>query len=212
MYRAGLRQAASKQFNNSNSRRGFTSSRSQQPNPSQKPPFQQRTRERLDRWIVRSPRFFKPTLITLRDAPASYIVSFAVLHEITAVVPLLGLLWFFHQSGWLPLYFAEGKKATQGVEIFGRWFKKRGWISEKDEVRVEEEAERGETRQLYQEMSEARNQEKQGGRIVIEAATAWVIVKLMFPLRIAISVWAAPASARLTSRMVQRIMKIGRRG
>jgi hypothetical protein len=142
----------------------------------------------------------------LRDAPASYIVSFAVLHEITAVVPLVGLYWFFHETRWLPEYFAEGKWVKEGVERFGKYFRKKGWISEADETNAEmgvAEKEAGTTHE---------SPAGDGSRMVIEAATAWAIVKVLLPFRIGLSVWAAPASARLATRIMQKVVGRRKRG
>jgi hypothetical protein len=199
MYRLGLRQAARKASNplRSGPRSTASTSRTNQ--------FQQRTRARLDGWISRSPKFFKPTLTALRDAPTSYIVSFAVLHEITAVVPLVGLFWFFHQTRWLPEYFADGKWMKQGVERFGRYFRKKGWISEADETNAERQMADKEAGTI------SRSQAGDGSRMVIEAATAWALVKLLLPFRIALSVWAAPASARLVTRIVRKIARRNKR-
>jgi hypothetical protein len=193
MHRVGLQQAARKVF--SPLRSGYRSTTStSRPNG-----LQPRTRAKLDSWISRSPKFFKPTLTALRDAPASYIVSFAVLHEITAVVPLIGLFWFFHQTRWLPEYFAEGKWVTEGVERFGRYFRKKGWISEADETNAERQVAEKEVGTL------AASQTGDGSRMLIEAATAWAIVKVLLPFRIGLSVWIAPASARLATTIVRKV-------
>lgn len=199
MYRSALRQAARFRPHTRPLGRRFASETP--PKPGSPPPesLQSRTRRRLDKWITRSPKFFKPTLVALRDAPASYIVSFAILHEITAVVPLFGLVWGFHYYRWLPPYFAEGKWVIEGVEKFGRYFRKKGWIEEKDEAQVEQETKKGHARQVHKRMSPVWNKSEDAGRLLVETATAYAVVKLMLPLRIALSVWWAPAFARLTA-------------
>lgn len=173
-----------------------------------KPSIQERTRGRLDKWITKSPKFFKPTLRALRDAPASYIVSFAVLHELTAVVPMGMLFWSFHHYRWLPPYFAEGRWVIEGVEKFGRWFRKRGWIEDKEEARVEEEAKAGRAKQVQKKISRFWNKGEDTGRMLVELATAYAIVKLLLPLRIALSVWWAPAAARGTSRAFRSVWEV----
>jgi Hypothetical protein FLILHELTA len=137
--------------------------------------------------------------MALRDAPASYIVSFAILHEITAIVPLLGLVWGFHYYRWLPPYFAEGKWVIEGVEKFGRYFRRKGWIEEKDEAQVERETKKGQARQVQQRISQVWNKGEDTGRLLVEVATAYAVIKLLLPLRIALSVWWAPGFARLTA-------------
>jgi Hypothetical protein FLILHELTA len=137
--------------------------------------------------------------LALRNAPASSIVSFAILHEFTAVVPLFGLAYVFHYFRWLPPYFAEGKWATQGVEKFGNWFKKKGWIDDQGEKQVETEAKIGRA-WIFEDknMSDVWNKSENAARWLVEFATAYAIVKVLLPLRIVLSVWGAPAFARLT--------------
>ena len=165
----------------------------------------------MDKWITRSPKIFKPTLRALRDAPASYIVSFAVIHELTAAVPLVMLWWSFHHYRWLPPYFAEGKWVIEGVEKFGRWFRKKGWIEDKEEARVEKETKAGRAKQVQQNVSRFWNTGEDTGRILVELATAYSIVKLLFPLRIALSVWWAPAAARGTVRAYRWVLAWGKK-
>lgn len=212
MYRTLLRPSAHIRLQRSTIGRKFASQTPHKPTAPQKPSIQERTRSRLDAWIVRSPKFFKPTLTALRDAPASYVVSFAVLHEITAIVPLVGLAWSFHRFGWLPPYFAEGKWVIEGVQKFGRYFRKKGWIDEKDEARVEQKTEQGKARQVQSQVSNVWNRGEDAGRLLVEVGTAYAIIKLLLPLRIALSVWAAPTFARFTSRAVRSIMEASKSG
>jgi hypothetical protein len=206
MYRQFLRQTGRHKPNSTRFQRTFTSKPPSNPEPPRQPSFQDRARSRLDRWITRSPKFFKPTFVALRDAPASYIVSFAVLHEITAVVPLVGLTWSFHRYGWLPPFFAEGKWAIEGVERFGRYFRKKGWIDAKEETIVEEETKQGRAKQVQRKVSSVWNKSEDAGRLLVEVATAYAIVKVLLPLRIVLSVWWAPTFARFTSRFTQRVL------
>jgi Hypothetical protein FLILHELTA len=206
MYRLLLRQTARIKSNPPQFKRNLASKPGPNPEPAPRPSLQDRTRSRLDRWITRSPKFFKPTLVALRDAPASYIVSFAVLHEITAVVPLIGLTWSFHRYEWLPPFFAEGKWAIEGVERFGRYFRRKGWIDAKEETIVEEETKLGRAKQVQKNVSKVWNKSEDAGRLLVEVATAYAIVKVFLPLRIVLSVWWAPAFARFTSRSAQRIL------
>ena len=76
------------------------------------------------------------------------------------------------------------------TEKFGKYLRKKGWIS--DQKRSGKWFGRG-----------------QGGvRIVVELATAWAITKALLPLRLVVSVWGTPWFARwailpLTSRITQ---------
>ena len=209
MYRSLLLRAARFTNNGVELGRRFASEGPPKPKPPSRPSIPERTRSRLDRLITRSPNFFKPTLQALRDAPASYIVSFAVLHELTAIVPLLGLFGAFHYYRWLPPYFAEGKWVLEGVEKFGRYFRKKGWIEDREEAKVEEETKEGNAKQIQKRASWFWNKGEDTGRILVEVATAYAIVKVVLPFRIMLSVWWAPAAARATSRAVKAVFRRG---
>jgi len=143
----------------------------------------------------------RPSLTGLRDAPVSHITAFFILHEITAVVPLLGLAGAFHYWNWLPPYFTEGAWASAGVDQFGRYARKKGWISEKDQEEVEEEARQGYVEGLERRKTSNVNISKgqdETTRWILEFATAYAIVKALIPVRIVVSVWASPWFARWT--------------
>lgn len=141
------------------------------------------------RLVARTPRFLRPTLTALHNAPVTHVTAFLILHEITAIIPLFGLAGAFHYYNWLPSYFAEGVWVTAGVERFGRYFKRKGWISAIEEGEVEEEARAGEL-----EKSKGRR----GTRLVVEFATAYAVTKALLPLRLVLSVWGSPWFARWT--------------
>jgi hypothetical protein len=58
-----------------------------------------RTRTRAARILDRVPRSLRTYTDGLRTAPVSHVVSFLVLHELTAIVPLVGLAAAFHTWG-----------------------------------------------------------------------------------------------------------------
>ena len=60
------------------------------------------TRSRVDRVLNRLPKFLHPYTNGLRNAPVTHVVSFLILHEITAIVPLVGLAGLFHWMRWIP--------------------------------------------------------------------------------------------------------------
>jgi Hypothetical protein FLILHELTA len=62
-----------------------------------------KTRARVSKILDRVPRPLRKYTNGLRTAPITHIISFLVLHEITAVVPLVGLSYYFHASNWLPV-------------------------------------------------------------------------------------------------------------
>ncbi|KAH6719420.1 hypothetical protein BKA61DRAFT_473408, partial [Leptodontidium sp. MPI-SDFR-AT-0119] len=81
----------------------------------------------IDRILTRLPRFLHPYTTALRTAPISHLTSFLILHEITAIVPLVGLATTFHYAGWLPETWVQGRWVNEGVERFGRYFGRRGF-------------------------------------------------------------------------------------
>ena len=93
----------------------------------------EKTRSRIHRIQSRLPRFLLPYTRPLVNAPFSHISAFVILHEVTAIVPLLGLTGIFHYSQWMPPFISEWKWATDGVEKFGRYFRRKGWLGEVDE-------------------------------------------------------------------------------
>lgn len=138
------------------------------------------TPSHIARLESRLPRFLHRFTTPLRNAPVSHITAFVVLHEITAIVPLFGLAGAFHYANWLPPYISEGKWVQEGTQMFGRWLRRRGWIT--DDEGSGKWYGRGEG----------------GVRIVVELATAYAITKALLPLRLILSVWMTPWFARWT--------------
>lgn len=89
---------------------------------------------RISRIEARLPRFLARYVRPLRNAPISHITAFLVLHEITAIVPLFLLTAAFHKFEWLPPFFSEGYWVKEGVEKFGRYFRRKGWIGDEGDV------------------------------------------------------------------------------
>jgi hypothetical protein len=161
------------------------------------------------------PKFLHKYTNALGNAPLSHITAFLLLHELTAIVPLFGLAGYFHYTHWLPPWFAEGAWVASGVERFGRYFKRKGWIRSEeaaeaaDEVAAhqqqqQEDAEQG---KKLRKVDKAWNLSEGGVRLVVEFATAYAIVKMFLVPRIMFSVWATPAFARVTVLPVLGRMK-----
>ncbi|KAK8187258.1 uncharacterized protein BKA78DRAFT_238001, partial [Phyllosticta capitalensis] len=149
-----------------------------------------RKQSRLDSIMSRLPRGLQTYLLPLRSAPITHVTAFLILHEITAVVPLVGLAAIFHYGNWLPSSLAEGAWVQQGVERFGRYFRKKGWIEEEAEAEAEEEIKsKGGEQDLV----------LRGGamKLLVEVGTAWAITKALLPLRLLVSMWATPWFARV---------------
>ncbi|KAL8366765.1 hypothetical protein RB595_008787 [Gaeumannomyces hyphopodioides] len=161
-----------------------------QPTPTSPPPQQ-----RLARVLDRLPRPLRPYASRLRSAPLSHAAAFLVLHELTAVVPLLGLFALFHYTdlhvapvAWVAARY--GPYVDEGLGRFERYFRRKGWFGlgpgEGEKGEVQGGAAPGPDRV-------AALQGAQGPyRAVVEIALAYAITKALLPLRIAASVWATP--------------------
>ncbi|KIW79408.1 hypothetical protein Z517_06020 [Fonsecaea pedrosoi CBS 271.37] len=200
MLKHSLSRAVSPRTRNPLLRRWLSTPKTEPPRSPKLKDDQAALRTRFDRFIERTPRFLRPTVTGLRQAPVSHITAFIILHEITAVIPLFGLAGAFHYWNWLPPYFAEGAWISAAVEKFARYFRKKGWITEKDEIRVEEETQKGNAHSFEshkETVSRWFNRGESATRWVVEFATAYTLVKVLLPLRLLISVWGSPWFARI---------------
>lgn len=188
-------------------RRAFASGPRESPPPKLK--LHERIIVRIDRWIAQLPRFAQPPLVALRTAPTSYVVSFAILHELTAIVPLIGLIGLFHYTRWLPAWFAEGDMISSAIEKMGRYFRKKGWIDPDDEAEVERRVKEGNARMFEEQRqaaSKAWNRRENASRLLVETATAWAVVKVLLVPRVILSAFWAPGFARLVVVPVGRVV------
>ena len=155
------------------------------------------TGARASRIISRLPRPLQKYATGLRNAPVSHVVAFLALHEITAVVPLLGLFGLFHYTDYVPVgYVTEhyGAYVGDGLRRFERYFRQKGWFGFGQEEEEEEEgvnAPDGDASPLDRWQSDGRY------RAVVEVALAYAITKALLPIRILGSVWATPWFARV---------------
>ncbi|GME25915.1 putative mitochondrial seryl-tRNA synthetase protein [Neofusicoccum parvum] len=173
-----------------------------------------RKQSRLDRVISRLPGRLQRYLSPLRSAPLTHVTAFLVLHELTAIVPLVGLAATFHYADWLPPYISEGAWVKQGVERFGRYFRRKGWISDDAVHEAEDEVEAGDGSggggrrdKLRRRAGTAWGWGEGGVRVLVEVATAWAVTKALLPLRLGLSVWAMPWFARVALQPVGRGFK-----
>lgn len=171
---------------------------------------------RADRILSRLPRSMQGYAGRLRSAPLSHVVAFLVLHEITAVVPLLGLFGLFHYGGAsaAPMgYMMEhyGDYVRDGTARFERYFTRKGWFGfgqeEGDQAanRVGADGVDGSDAVMSRwEGSDGKY------RIVVEVALAYAITKVLLPVRIVFSLWATPWFAGLMGR-VRRVLPLGKK-
>ena len=121
------------------------------------------------------------------------------MHEITAVIPIFGLTAAFHYFNWLPPWIAEGAVVKSGVEKFGKYLRKKGWIDEGEVPGAD--AKKG---RLGVKAGKWWGRGEDGVRLVVEVATAYAVTKLLLPVRLVFSVWATPGFARWTVLPVAR--------
>lgn len=175
---------------------------------------------RADRILSRLPRGMQGYAGRLRSAPLPHVVAFLVLHELTAVVPLLGLFGLFHYGGAsaAPIgYMMEhyGAYVRDGTARFERYFTRKGWFGFGREdgeaggeaaapgIRGEEGADGDAAVMSRWEGSDAKY------RIVVEVALAYAITKALLPARIVVSLWATPWFAGVMGRM-RRLLPLGK--
>ncbi|KAF2436716.1 hypothetical protein EJ08DRAFT_577572 [Tothia fuscella] len=153
-------------------------------------------KSRIERLNSRLPKFLRPYTASLVNAPLSHVTAFLLLHELTAIVPLVGLATTFHCTNYLPSWISDSAYVKEGVEKFGRYFKRKGWFQDGETVN-----------------GDAWGVGNASVKVVLEVATAWAITKALLPLRLIGSVWATPWFARVAVVPVTNIMgKILRTG
>ncbi|KAK0378267.1 hypothetical protein CMEL01_05062 [Colletotrichum melonis] len=157
-----------------------------------------------DRILDRVPLRFQKYTTGLRKAPVSHVVAFLILHEITAVVPLLGLFGFFHYTNFLPLEYVTGHWAgyvRDGVGMAERYFSRKGWFGFDAQDRgtmtgqLEGDGEVESTQDVLEKW-----QRDGKYKVVVEVAMAWAITKALLPARILVSVWGTPWFAGVMGR------------
>lgn len=126
---------------------------------------------------------------------------------------MFGLAAYFHYTHWLPSWFAEGKWVLDGVERFGRYFRRKGWIEEGEagDARREVEYIQLERKEVDDgdevlgsdgqamksgKFDKAWDLSEGGVRLVVEFATAWAVTKALILPRVVLCVWGTPAFAR----------------
>lgn len=156
---------------------------------------------RIDRITSKLPRRLQKYTNGLRNAPISHIVSFLILHEITAIVPVLGLFGLFHYTDYVPVSYVTdhfGGYVQEGLRRFERYFKRKGWFGfggDEDSTAPSSVA----SDEAKQEPQSAMDRWQSGDdryKLLVEIALAYAITKALLPIRIIGSVWATPWFAR----------------
>lgn len=112
------------------SRRRLSSTPPHGPDPSFK-----KVHARFAQISARLPKFLQRYTNPLINAPLTHVISFLVMHEITAVVPLFVLFTTFHYTAWMPGFVSQGKWFNDGMQKFGNYFRKKGWLGQERTTR-----------------------------------------------------------------------------
>jgi hypothetical protein len=155
------------------------------------------------------PKFLRRYTTPLLTAPVSHVTAFLILHELTAIAPLLALTAALHYTAYLPL--ADSPAAHAAAEKWARYARRKGWLRDEDMPAGPPGGAEG---------AHASPVSRDGGRaeavtgrwrVVLEVASAWAVIKLLMPVRIVGCVWATPwfagrltASSRVLGRLFRR--------
>lgn len=189
--------------------RRYTTTPNKSPTPL--PTSTQQQLSRADRILSRLPPSLQKYTTRLRGAPVSHVVAFLLLHEITAVVPLLALFGLFHYYAdlvpldWMMEHY--GEYVRDGVGRFERYFARKGWFGF-DKGEQHDVAKKGETVEDDGVLDRWGSAETKY-RIVVEVALAYAFTKVLFPVRILASLGATPWFAAVLVK-IQRLLP-GRR-
>ncbi|KAK9237968.1 hypothetical protein V1525DRAFT_342691 [Lipomyces kononenkoae] len=126
----------------------------------------EKSRQRLRRLLDKLPASMRPHAERLMSAPGSYVFTFLLIHEVTAVVPLFGLMWLFQVTDWTP-------PLPEGLIEAGKEFYSKAIPANS-----------------LPEGSES------AANLILQGATAFAIVKVILPLRVAFSLLITPWFAR----------------
>lgn len=166
---------------------------------------------RIDRIISKLPRRLQKYTAGLRNAPVSHVVSFLILHELTAVIPLFMLFGIFHYTNYVPVgYMTEhfGSYVEQSVAKFERYFTRKGWVG----FGAEKETQDTQTGKVDSESrAEEAVQRWHSGdekyKILVEVGLAYAVTKVFLPLRVIGSVWATPWFAGVLVKVRSKFMR-----
>ncbi|RKF64956.1 hypothetical protein OnM2_014010 [Erysiphe neolycopersici] len=163
-----------------------------------------RSQVRIERIVNRLPKYMRPYVRDLKSAPFTHILSFLILHELTAILPLVGFTAGFYYSGWSPQTWVKSMWVDDGVEKFGRYFSKKRWFgfgqTEGEMMDKTKNPELGQNDVGIVEESDitknALGMMINSEMFLIQVATAYVITKILLPVRVAASIWFTPWFAK----------------
>ncbi|UNI18610.1 hypothetical protein JDV02_004865 [Purpureocillium takamizusanense] len=160
---------------------------------------------RVDRITSKLPKRLQKYTAGLRNAPVSHIVSFLILHELTAILPLVALFALFHYTTYVPIsYMTEhfGEYVQGGIARFERYFSRKGWFGfgQEDSGAGTEKSEQAGSKSHAEEVVDKWRSGDRKYEILTEVALAYAVTKALLPLRIIFSVSATPWFARILIR------------
>lgn len=164
------------------------------------------TQSRADKILSRLPARMQKYTTRLRGAPISHVVAFLILHELTAVVPLVALFGLFHYTDYVPLGYMManyGGYVREGVGRFERYFTRKGWFGfgGANDAGGEVKGVMAAGAQGEEDVMDRWESSDGKYRVVVEVALAYAITKALLPVRILGSVWATPWFAGLLARI-----------
>ncbi|ANB14099.1 hypothetical protein AWJ20_5056 [Sugiyamaella lignohabitans] len=120
--------------------------------------------------VRKFPRFMRKYAVRFVNAPVSHVTSFLIIHEITAIAPLFALWSLFHHYDFVPPGLPDWL-VSNGVNFIKVLAERNNWDT----------------------IVTAANTSK----IIIQGAAAYAMVKVLLPLRIALSLFLMPWFARV---------------
>lgn len=116
--------------------------------------------------LRRIPKFLQPFSRRFLDAPVTHVTSFIILHELTAIIPLIGIWWVFHNyHDMIPNWDFTSYGIDQVTRIIDKSLK--SWDFQ--DYSINEKA-----------------------NFIMEGAYSYIIVKTLAPIRIMISLSMMP--------------------
>lgn len=119
--------------------------------------------------LKRMPKFMLPYTRDFIHAPVSHVTAFLILHELTAIIPLVGIWYLFHKYQWAIPLDLPSWAIDKGTHIIDKGMAKFNFES----FSLQEKA-----------------------NFIMEGAYAYVIVKGLFPVRIIFSLLFMPTFAK----------------
>ncbi|PHH80912.1 hypothetical protein CDD80_5832 [Ophiocordyceps camponoti-rufipedis] len=152
---------------------------------------------RIDKLTSKLPPRWQKYATRLRTAPASHIAAFVVLHEVTAIVPLLALFALFHNTTIVPVDWVAARFAAytdEGVARMERYFRRKRWFGFQPEPSEEVN---GPDHEHTEHAMQRRKDGDRSYRILVDVALAYAVTKVLLPVRILASLLATPWLARV---------------